>query len=510
MGTPAPDVLLMNARVLTMDPRAPHAEAVAIAGRRIAWVGAGSGAPSPSVGTTSVIDCGGAMVLPGIVDAHSHPLALAASLTEIDCRPSAARSIVDIVEAVRARAADTPPGEWVRAHGYHDSELAERRHPSRWDLDRATESHPVRLMHSTRHAAVLNTAAMREVGIAMNTDEPPGGTIDRNTRTGEPTGLLLDMGEWLSSRIRPLPEPVFADAVRQAGQRMLSQGVTTVTDAGPCNTLETWITHTRLKADDGFSPRVVMMAGAQHVGRFADAGLRFQTGDDALRIGHAKIMLTASSGRLVPDADELSSLVRDSVRRGFPVAIHAVEAEAVRAATGAIAAANREDGGLPVPHRIEHCSEAPEDLLDILAASGAAVVTNPLFIYESGDRYARDLDRETLDGLYRVRSLLDAGVLVAAGSDAPVTSAGPLTGVRAAVRRRAASGQAVSPAEGVTPMEALAMHTRWAAAVGGLGDRLGRIRAGTLADLVVLDSDAPGPDAQAVATFVDGRLVYET
>ena len=508
MGTPAPDLLLVNARVRTMDPRNPHAEAVAVTGRRIAWVGAERDAPSPAAGTR-VIDCGGGTVLPGIVDAHCHPLALAASLTEVDCRPSAARSIEDIVEAVRAKAAETPPGEWVRAHGYHEAELAERRHPSHRDLDRATASHPVRLMHSTRHAAALNTAAMREVGIGMDTDEPTGGTIDRHPRTGEPTGLLLDMGEWLSARMPPLPPGTFTDAVRRAGQRLLSQGVTTVTDAGPGNTPDTWGTYSRLKAEGGFAPRVVVMAGARNVGLFERAGLLFGTGDDAQRVGHAKAMLTASSGSLAPDADELGALVKDTASRGFPIAVHAVEAEAVRAAAGAITAANREAGPMPAPHRIEHCSEAPEDLLDVLAASGAAVVTNPLFIYESGERYLRESDRETLAGLYRARSLIDAGVLVAAGSDAPVTSGGPLAGVHAAVRRRAASGRAVSPAEAVTPAEALAMHTRRAATVSGLGDRLGSITAGKLADLVVLDSDNPGPDARAVAAFIAGKLAYE-
>ncbi len=509
MGTPAPDVLLLNARVLTMDPRNPRAEAVAVSGRRIAWAGAQRDAPSPTAGRTRVIDCAGATALPGIVDAHCHPLALAASLTEVDCRPSAARTIEDVVEAVRARAAETAPGEWVRAHGYHESELAEGRHPNAWDLDRATDAHPVRLMHSTRHAAVLNSAAMREVGIEMDTDEPPGGTIDRDLETGEPTGLLLDMGEWLSSRMPPLAEPVFRDAIRQAGQRLLSQGVTTVTDAGPGNTPDTWDTYTRLRADGDLATRVVVMAGAQHAGRFAEAGLDFGSGDESLSVGHAKVMLTASSGRLAPDVDELGSLLEEAARLGFPVAVHAVEAEAVRAAANAIAAMNRDGGALSAPHRIEHCSESPGDLLGVLASSGAAVVTNPLFIHESGGRYARDVDRGTLEGLYRVRSLLNAGVLVAAGSDAPVTSAGPLAGVHAAVRRRAASGEAVSPAEGVTPAEALAMHTRWAAAVSGLGDRMGMIRPGMLADLVVLDSDAPESDARVVATLVDGELAYE-
>ncbi len=509
MGTPAPDLLLVNARVRTMDPRNPHAEAVAVTGRRIAWVGAKRDAPYPVASRTRVVDCGGAAVLPGIVDAHCHPLALAASLTEVDCGPSVARSVEDIVEAIRARAAETPPGEWVRAHGYHDSELAERRHPSRHDLDRATVVNPVRLMHSTRHATALNTTAMREVGVGMDTDEPPGGTIDRDPRTGEPTGLLLDMGEWLSARMPSLPPDTFTDAVRRAGQRLLSQGVTCVTDAGPGNTPDTWDTYSRLKTEGDFAPRVVVMAGARNVGLFADAGLPFGTGDDALSIGHAKAMLSASSGRLAPDADELGALVKDAARRGFPIAVHAVEAEAVRAAAGAIAAANREAGPMPAPHRIEHCSETPEDVLELLAESGAAVVTNPLFIYESGERYLRESDRETLAGLYRARSLIDAGILVAAGSDAPVTSGGPLAGALAAVRRRAASGRAVSPAEGVTPAEALAMHTRRAAAVSGLGDRLGSLTAGKLADLVVLDSDAPEPDSQAVITFVDGQLAYE-
>lgn len=508
-GAPPPDYLLLNARVLTMDTRVPFAEAVAISGRRISWVGAGENAPSQVPGRTRQIDCAGALVLPGIVDAHCHPLSLAASLTEVDCRTLVVRSIEDVVGAIQERAAETAPGEWVRAHGYHESDLVEGRHPVRSDLDRATTAHPVRLMHRSRHAAVLNSAAMRAVGIGMDAEEPPGGTIDRDPLTGEPTGLLLDMGDWLSARLPPLTSRVFSDAVRLAGQQLLSHGVTTVTDAGAGNTPDTWKTYTRLKAVGDFGPRVVTMTGAWHAGRFADAGLRFGTGDDALKVGHAKLMLSASSGRLAPPKDELRSLVANAARLGFPTAIHAVEADAVRAACTAIAEARREVGSLAAPHRIEHCSDAPESVLKLLANSGAAVVTNPLFIYESGERYLRDVESAALRGLYRVRSLLNAGVLVAAGSDAPVTSSSPLAGVHAAVRRRAASGETLSPAEGVTPMEALAMHTRWAAAVSGLADRLGTITAGKLADLVVLDSDGVGSDSRAAVTIVDGRPVYE-
>ena len=511
----SPDVLFLNARVLTMDPRLPIADAVAIKGDRIRWVGRVDESPASTDRHTRVVDCDGATVLPGFIDAHCHVLAYAASLLEVDCRPPAVGSIDDIIEAIRRRATETPSGNWIRAQGYQEQDLEEGRHPDRWDLDKAAPDHPVRLMHRSRHAVVLNTVGLNAVGIAVDTDEPAGGVIERDPATGEPTGLLLEMTGWLSKRLPLLETSQLDTAVILANQKLLSLGLTSLTDAGANNTPETWETFSRLRSSDLLGPHVTMLAGINNLDRFQDGDLTYGASQAGLRLGPAKIMLTATAGELTPSPDELTDLIASAVQRGFPVAVHAVESEAVRAAARSLMRVSPLPKRIATPHRIEHCSECPVDVLSLLSSSDVAVVTNPVFLNESGDRYLNESDEQTETILYRVRSLLDAGVLVASGSDTPVASPNPLIGIHAAVTRESSSGQIVGHSERVALTEALAMYTRNAAAADGQSHLLGSITAGKLANLVVLDADITEADPAVLLdvrvsmTLVGGRLVYE-
>ncbi|MCX6023375.1 MAG: amidohydrolase family protein, partial [Chloroflexi bacterium] len=194
----------------------PYAEAAALAGPR-----------------TRVLDGGGAYLLPGVVDPHFHLLGYAASLVGVDCRPSQARSIADIQQRLRSAARHTPPGQWLRAWGYSDFDLAEGRHPTAAELDAAAPLHPVRLLHRTGHACVLNSRGMALAGIGMETEEPPGGVIERDLETGEPNGVLFEMGAYLNARNVPpslAPDQLRA-AVALADRSLAALGVTAIHDA---------------------------------------------------------------------------------------------------------------------------------------------------------------------------------------------------------------------------------------------------------------------------------------
>ncbi|MFQ5861370.1 MAG: amidohydrolase family protein, partial [Dehalococcoidia bacterium] len=195
------DWLFSNACVLTLDPRQPTATLVGLRGRRIAFVGSSDELSRLRGPRTRVLDCQGMTLLPGFEDAHLHLLALASCLRSVDCRPGQVASIGEIVASLRQRAGQTPQGAWVRGWGYDEPLLRERRHPMRWDLDEAAPYHPVRLDHRTGHASVLNSLALRLLGITSDTPDPPQGVIQRDEATGEPTGLLLEMGEFLSLRL---------------------------------------------------------------------------------------------------------------------------------------------------------------------------------------------------------------------------------------------------------------------------------------------------------------------
>ncbi|MEK7815180.1 MAG: amidohydrolase family protein, partial [Chloroflexota bacterium] len=337
MNAPA-DLLLVNARVITLEPGQP-ATVVVVRGATIAAVGGHALVAAWRGPRTRTIDCQGMTLLPGLIDAHCHLLALAASLTAVDCGPGAVRSIEELKEAVRRRAGATPPGRWIRGFGYDDLALAPMKsgHPTRWDLDEAAPHHPVRLDHRSGHATVLNSRALALAGIHRDTPDPVEGVIQRDGASGEPNGLLLELAGFLRKRLGPLrSQAELAEGVAQLDQLLLQCGITSVQDAGPENDLARWETFQSLKDSGRLACRVTMLAGVSYLAGFRAAGLRYGDGDNSLRLGAAKGMLTLTTGTLHPDAQQLREMVVETQRSGFPIAVHAVEREAVEAVTRAL------------------------------------------------------------------------------------------------------------------------------------------------------------------------------
>ncbi|HUS82350.1 MAG TPA: amidohydrolase family protein, partial [Dehalococcoidia bacterium] len=194
-----------NADVITMDAARPRAGAVAVENGRIVALGSDADVLALRNGA-SLIDCRGGALLPGFIDAHIHLLSYAASLISVDCSPAAVSSIDEVQDALRRKAADTPAGSWLRATGYDETALAERRHPTRWELDAAAPDHPVRLIHRTGRACVLNSLALALAGVGIATEEPPGGHMERDPTSGEPAGLLIEMDALLDAAVPPIDE----------------------------------------------------------------------------------------------------------------------------------------------------------------------------------------------------------------------------------------------------------------------------------------------------------------
>ncbi len=500
---------LVNANVLTLESSTPRADTVFVNDGRIAWVGDQAQLSPSTVASATVIDCGGRLVVPGFIDAHCHILAYAASLEAVDCSPSNVPSIGDIIREIRHRAIVTPFGEWIRAARYSEFDLREKRHPTRQDLDIASPHHPIRLNHRSGHACALNSLALERVGIASDFEEPEGGTVGRDLITGEPNGLLLEMDSWLEDRIPPLDELRLRKAVGEASRRFVSQGVTSVTDATASNSLERWSILRGFRTDGDFTPALHIMPGYRRLAEFEETGLTYGYSDDLSTLGHAKLMLTLTGGRLTPDPVTLRDMVAAVHSHGFPVAIHAVEADAVTAAAEALAA-NRTRG---LRDRIEHASECPPDALEAMLKAQPVVVTQPGFLRESGDRYLAELS-DYARWLYRFKSLIDSGFVLAASSDAPVIAPNPLLGIHAAVTRQSDSGATVGPNEKLTTKQALIMHTRNAAYAVGREKETGTIAVGKRADLAVLSHDPTQlePDAllgvTVTATIVNGEVVW--
>ena len=504
------DLVLANARVLTLDAAQPDADSVVIRRGRIRWVGKRQDLSPAVLSAADVIDCGGQTVVPGFIDAHCHLLAYAAGLIAVDCSPSAVSGIDDILHRIKRRAELTPPGEWIRAAGYSEFDLREKRHPTRWDLDRAAPSHPVRLNHRSGHASILNSLALERAGIGVSTEEPPGRTIARDLGSGEPNGLLLDMDDWLDGRIPPLSESELSDAVADASRCFLSQGVTSIVDATASNSLDRWNLLRRFREDGVFLPSLTVMSGVRYLDDFLGSGLRCGYADGSSTLGHAKMMLTGTSGKLRPVAEELRELVAAAHSRGFPVAIHAVEAEAVIAAAEALETSKVSN----LRDRIEHASECPPHALRAMLRARPAVVTQPRFIHDSGARYLSEFGADA-EWLYPFRTLTESGIVLAASSDAPVSAPSPLTAIHAAATRKTLTGEVVGESERLTAMRALEMHTINAAYATCEENEMGTITVGKRADLAVLSDDptviAPErlSDIRTTMTVLGGSVAWE-
>ena len=489
--------LILHNATLTGSP----ADAIAIADGSIVSVGPGAELLRLGYPDTRVIDCQGRAVIPGIVDDHCHLFAAATRRRQVDCRPSATPDIPAVIAALRAAA---PGGGWLRGYGYDDSPVGLGRHLTRGDLDTASTRRPIRVDHRSGHACVLNSAALAAVSISRGTYDPDGGVIVRDGN-GEPAGLLLDMAGWLRERIG---EPSHGNAaasradLEELGLRLLSYGITAVTDAGPDNDAQRWQEFTDVVSDGLLPQRVTMMAGASHLAKLQAAGLSH--GDSAcngrLTLGHAKIMLTASSGRLTPNPTELAHIIAAAHSMGFPVAIHAVERDAIVAACLTLF-----DHPAPVGHdRIEHCAECPPDVAELVAQSGARVVLNTGFLHYDGQRYRRTVSADLLPHLYPAGALAASGVPVELASDAPVVEPNPWAAMAAAVTRQTSDGASLGGAPVPSLTQALRMHTAG-----------NRIAPGCPADLAVVEPNPftlpPNalPAVRAVTTIVAGRVAYQ-
>jgi len=496
-----------------MDPRWPRAQAVAVRGERILAVGSDADGRSRAGPQAEVIDCGGRAVLPGFIDAHCHVLAYAASLLALDCGPDAVSSIADIQAALRRQAAVMPAGRWIRAVGYSEVDLAEERHPTRWDLDLATADHPVRLIHRSGHACVLNSLALRLCGIGVETVEPPGGRMERDPATGEPSGLLLEMNELVERAVPPLSREELIEGLRLASQRFLAAGITSVVDASHTNGPPEWELLRRMRQEGHLLPRLTAMVGFEQ--REAAARWREKEGGDGLlELGAVKIVIKELGEDIYPEEDALAEMVFQAHAQGWQVSIHAVEERAVAAAAGALARALAEAPRQNHRHRIEHCAVCPPPLVERVATVGLMVVTQPSFLYYNGDRYLRQVPPQRQPHLYPLRSLLGAGVRLAAGSDCPVVRPEVVPGLYGAVARRSKGGQPVGGEESVSVEEALGLYTTAAAyAIFAEGER-GSIAPARLADLVVLSGDPTAcPSGELLAlrpqmTIVGGQVVW--
>jgi predicted amidohydrolase YtcJ len=506
------ELILLNVRIYG-QPREAQLQDVAVGGGCVLRIGNRLAHDHAPAGTAQTIDCRGATVLPGFVDAHLHFFSFVDSLLSVDLRPDTGiRNIAGIQTAIRKRAELASPGEWIRARNYNEFHLQERRHPTRWDLDAAAPTHPVKLTHRTLHAHVLNSAALKLVGIDAGTPDPPRGMIDRDP-TGEPTGLLYEMGELLAERIPRRSSDQFERAVKDAARELSRCGITAWMDASPNGDLSRRELLQDYRARGLIPQNVAMTLGAE---RLSELGLRRSSpwNSGPVPVWGMKIIVDRTTGLLRPEQAELNELVARAHETGWPVAIHVVEEEALQAALTAFEHAMRA-GNSPNPgHRIEHGSVCSPHLARSLAALGITVTTQPAFVHYHGDRYLSTVPLPQQQHLYPLATWLRSGVAVAASSDCPLVSPAPLMGIHAAVTRMTRNRNLLGDNQWISAQAAIRMYTSAAATAAALPG--GSLRIGGAADVVVLSEDplcAPADSLsslEVLLTINSGNVVWNS
>ena len=508
------DLVLYNANVITLNSSMPRATLVAICGNHIAAVGKDDILASICGPHTKCINCEGKTIVPGFNDAHCHPLSFATRLLNVDCSPTSAKSIPDIIAQIRRKAKDTPEGHWIRASAYNEFYLAEQRHPTRWDIDEATRKHPVRLSHRSGHACVLNSMAMELAGISSETAEPDGGMFDRDLETGEPNGILFGMNNQIQQLMPQIATNDFEKSIRIATQQYLSHGITSLQDASWDDSSKRWQTFKHLKENNRFPCRVSMMIGIESLEWFQERDYGPCEGDANLRLGAVKIVVDRIRSSLNPPQEKLNAQVYKAHQLGFQVALHAVEEITIKAAAVAIERAVKNHPRHGHRHRLEHCCVCPRHLAQQLKSIEVMVVTQPCFIYFNGERYIETVPHDQLEYIYSIGSLDRNDLLVASSSDSPIVPLNPLIGIYAAVTGKAETGQILSTHETISPQKALESYTLAGAYASFEESIKGSITCGKLADLAILSDDPTSVPSeqikkiQVVITIIDGKVVW--
>jgi predicted amidohydrolase YtcJ len=528
---------IVNGRVFTADAGRPWAEAIACSGQVIAAVGTNAEvrAAAPDA---EIIDAGGRTVLPGLIDAHNHFLVTGESLASVDVRYPATASVDDLVSAVTAAARSRPEGGYLRAHGFDQAKYD--RAPTRWDLDRAAPGHPVLVGHVSGHYVLASSIAMERAGITEKTADPPGGRLERDEQ-GRLTGLFCDAAMGMiqptvveighhgpNFHVAADPAELVA-AVQRAGTAYLAAGLTTVCDAQV--TSREMRAYQDARTQGRLPVRTVCMPLSHQLDEYEAVGLSGPFGDEWLSVGPMKFYCDGSliggtaafespygahgefAGTLYWDPADLGAAIERAHLAGWQVGVHAQGDRAIGVVLDAYERAQRARRVSDPRFRIEHAGFPTAGQLARMRDLGVIAICQPSYLRDSGDDFLARLPGRA-HRLQPVRAALDLGVRVVLSSDSDVASYRPLDTIAAAVTRQTLAGQVIGADQALSTQEAVLAHTIDAAFAIRAEHRTGSLRAGKLADIVVLDGDlfscAPADISKLRAdlTVIGGQIAF--
>ncbi len=530
----APDLLILNAAVRTMDPAQPKAEAVAVIGERIVAVGTTADLRPLAGAKTRVIDAGSRSVLPGFNDAHLHWLDGGFSITNVDLRN--ATSAAELARRLGHYTKTLPKGRWILGGDWDHEKWPGAPLPTKGTIDAVTPEHPVFVNRLDGHMALANSLALKLAGVTTDTKDVPGGLIVRDAN-GEPTGLLKDAAMGLVDRVIPARSwDEKLSAARAATARAAQLGVTSVQDMSANDDLGLY----QFLLERGeLKTRIYCARSILSWKVLSKTGLRAPFGDPWLRLGALKGFADGSLGSTTAfffepyhDAPNTRGLLSDQMlpegsmlkrvleadRLGLQVMIHAIGDEANQRILDLYQQIAATNGPRDRRFRIEHAQHLRPSTIEQFAALKVIASMQPYHCADDGRWCEKRIGAERAKGTYAFRSLLDAGALLAFGTDWPVAPLNPMAGLKAAVTRQTLDGRHPDgwvPEQKITLEEAVRAYTVGSAYAEFQEQTKGSITPGKLADLVLLDHDifaiAPATldQVKVALTVVDGKVVCE-
>lgn len=535
------DTILTRGKILTVDAGFAIVPALAIRDGRVLATGTDDAITALAGPNTRRIDLAGRTVLPGLIDAHCHMLATGLLLGDIglhDCR-----TVPEVLARVAARAARTPPGEWIIGRGWDESVLAEGRPPSRAELDEVAPYNPV-CLHRVWNKLMANSEALAVAGIDRDTPDPDpalpyAGSFDRDA-DGEPTGLFRDRAKDLI--VRHIPPPTTERKVAALGRvsrAFNALGLVGAADPGlyPDDLRAYYLARQRgdltvrtglCLAGWGFGtaawePQIKpWIASLGVAGGFGDDHLWFDAvkfmvdggiGDRTAAL-HEPYAGSDERGQFIVPEEALPELVRWCHDRGWPVESHTCGDRAQDAVVAAYAAAYEAAPAPHLRHRIHHAYLPTPAALATMARHDIPAVVNPPFLHYMGESFVASLGAARAARMKPARDYLAAGIALAGSSDSTVSDYNPFVGIWTMIARRTLPGRELGPEQRLTRAEALRLYTSGAAYALRREREWGSLEPGKWADLVILERDiltCPEEEIRELRpsrTFLGGREVY--
>jgi predicted amidohydrolase YtcJ len=529
------DLIVRNARVYTMEPRVPTAQAFAVREGRIIEVGSNDAIAGLAGKGTETIDARGMAVVPGFIDCHLHPEGESLLYDVLVGNPYEVEfvTINSIVEKLRERAAKTPPGEWVQGFFYDDTKVKDGRPLTRADLDRVSTVHPVAVIHRGGHTVFVNSKAFELAGITRDTPNPFGGTFDRNAK-GELNGRVTDNAQDLLWKAGTFPKYSEAEqfARAKAGIAYISKqfarfGLTTVHHEGG-----NFSALMQVRQDGELMHRVSYEPDQPMIDAMVANGWRTGFGDEWIRLGATMEHIVDGSfsertmsiragypgrsdyqGNVTTTQAELDGWVEQVWRAGIQPNCHVNGDVAIEMYLTSLERAQRLFPRRDVRPKFTHSTLAYPNLIARMKALDAVPACFTSYAYYNPDKF-RFYGEALMEHMMPYRSYLDAGIRVAGGCDFPPGPFSPLMAIQGMVTRMGWNGQTWGANQRISVDEALSVYTINGAYNSHEEQLKGSIGAGKLADFVVLSDDPHTvsqdriKDIQIVRTVTEGRTTY--